>query len=246
MFLKISNERLDMSHTITDFILSKTSRLSRQPEITPGAAEQGWEMMNDAGVELPIAELLYTLTRVFKPSTVFETGTHKGVSSAYLAQGLEDNGKGILHTCEILSPHYNDALLLWKDLGLSHRIKLHRSESLKVDFPADTKLDMVLLDSEPQLRQDEFCKYFDLVSPGGIIVIHDLNGKMGKTGLSYSDRVPSTDWPWGPFENTIGKYIKNFDIQSISLPCPRGCMLFQKRAEDFNFSNLLLGKDMVI
>ncbi len=44
--------------------------------------------------------LLYWLIRELKPETVIETGTHRGLSSLYMAHALYDNQKGRLHTAD--------------------------------------------------------------------------------------------------------------------------------------------------
>ena len=46
-------------------------------------------------------EFLYRLVRVFKPKLVIETGVHVGVSSAFILQGLHDNGNGMLYSIDL-------------------------------------------------------------------------------------------------------------------------------------------------
>ena len=46
-------------------------------------------------------EILYIITRIMKPNVVVETGVASGVSSAYILQALEDNGKGELYSIDI-------------------------------------------------------------------------------------------------------------------------------------------------
>lgn len=45
-------------------------------------------------------ELLYNEIRKLKPKVVVETGTHRGLTSLYLAHALHDNGGGHLHTAD--------------------------------------------------------------------------------------------------------------------------------------------------
>ena len=44
--------------------------------------------------------LLYWLIRELKPEIVIETGTHKGLTTAYMAHALFDNQKGHIHTAD--------------------------------------------------------------------------------------------------------------------------------------------------
>ena len=45
--------------------------------------------------------LLYLLVRKYRPEVFVETGVAKGVGSAYILQGLEDNGRGTLHSIDL-------------------------------------------------------------------------------------------------------------------------------------------------
>ena len=223
---------------ITNHILAKTTRISTKPEITPG--DHGFSMFNDAGTEVEISEFLYTLAGILKPRLVLETGTHKGISSTFIGQAIKDNGRGgILHTCEIFQENINDAKALWSDVGVSEFIVCHKQESLKLTFEPGVEFDMLFLDSEPQLRFDEFVKFWPMLKPGGFICVHDLHPNLGHHGQIYHGVM---DWPYGEFVPKLGPFIKNHEVQTISFPSPRGCTLFQKRAENFEFTNHILGK----
>ena len=66
--------------TITDYILARTNKIKTENEITNAE----FEMFNTGGVEVEVAELLYSLVSVWKPNFILETGTHLGISSAYM------------------------------------------------------------------------------------------------------------------------------------------------------------------
>lgn len=224
----------------TDLFLSKTKLLTVQPEISPG--DHGFLMFNDAGTEVEVSELLYSLMLVLKPKLVLETGTHRGVSSTYMAQALEDNKQeGKIITFEIEQQHIQASKRLWQDTGLSHRIESRCEPSLNARFPADTQFDVLFLDSEPQLRFDEFIKFWPMLKPGGFIIIHDLHPNLGHHGQVFHGEL---DWPWGDFRLKLGSYIKNFDVQMVSFPTPRGCTMFQKN-HDNNAANGFLKNTLV-
>ena len=46
-------------------------------------------------------ETLYTITRIRKPDIVVETGVAQGVSSTFILQALEDNGRGQLYSIDL-------------------------------------------------------------------------------------------------------------------------------------------------
>lgn len=218
---------------ITNYILSRTKRLEISPEVTPG--DHGFLMFNDAGTEVEVSEFLYSLTKMLKPNFVLETGTHIGVSACFIAQALKENNKGILATFEIIKQHYNNAKLLWNDCNVSNYISPKLISALDVNI-GDQQIDLLFLDSEPQLRFEEFVKFWPNVRPGGFIIIHDLHPSMGHHGQTYHGMY---DWPYGDFRPKLGLYMKSLDVQIISFPTPRGLTLFQKTSPDFNYTRYM-------
>jgi predicted O-methyltransferase YrrM len=181
-------------------------------------------MFNDAGTEIEVSEFIYSLVRLLKPNVVVETGTHKGVSSTYIARALEDNKKGIITTFEIIPEHYNNAHLLWQEVGIAHRVNSLLMDAQMIELDG-VVIDFLFLDSEPQLRFDEFIKFWPAVKAGGFIAIHDLHPSMGHHGQTYHGVY---DWPYGDFRLKLGEYFQRGDIQTMHFPTPRGFTVFQK------------------
>lgn len=211
---------------ITASILAKTSLIAEEQEVSPNGPN--FNMFNDGGVEVEIAELLYSLVRVWKPKNAVETGTHLGISAAYIAAALqkeqEQSGhKGKVTTYEILPEFQAQAIKLWKDLEVDPWIDTKLEKSYDADIEGD--IDFLFLDSEPQLRFDEFIKFFPQVSYGGLIIIHDLNNSLGHHGQTHHDEY---DWPYGYWVPKLGNYVKDLKVQTIHVPNPRGCTIFQK------------------
>lgn len=228
---------------ITDYITSKTNKLVKQPEITPGS--HNFEMFNDAGTEVEVSEFLYSLVRILKPDLILETGTHIGVSAAYMGQALHDNRNGMIMTFEIIPQHAKAAVELMKDLEIQSHVQCWLLDAQKYpcdreDYPIKTSggIDLLFLDSEPQLRFDEFNKFWPYVKPGGFILIHDLHPHLGYSGETHHDVFC---WPFGDFTKKIGKYIKFYDVQTTCFPTPRGLIMFQKKRDNFGATNYLLG-----
>lgn len=221
--------------TITDYFLSKTQRLSVEPEITPG--DHGFRMFNSGSTEVEVSEFLYSLVRLIKPKSILETGTHYGVSSAYMGQGLLDNGSpALLTTLEINPVFFTEAAKLHDELGLAHWVRCLLLSS-DAHTPAEG-IDLLFLDSEPHLRFNEFLRYWKYVQNGGFILVHDLHPHLGHTGQIVNGMY---DWPYGDFRETIGHYIRRHQVQTVSFRTPRGFTLFQKAADDFSATRLLTG-----
>lgn len=209
-----------------------------QPEISPGA--HGWEMWNDAGTEREVGEFLHALVGLVKPGVILETGTHKGISTTYMAHAMRGNvGGGEIHTYEIFQEHIRDAKRLGQSVGVDYLVTYHHERSLEA--PWDKAIDLLFLDSEPQLRFDEFLRFWPFVAPGGIIMIHDLHPHLGHTGTVNTDHPNEPDWPWGDFRDKLGPYILDHSVQTINFKTPRGFTLFQKAAAGFAATSLLRG-----
>jgi len=224
---------------VTDYILSKTNKLVKQPEVSPG--DHGFSMFNDGGVEVEVAEFLYGLVRMVKPLFVLETGTHLGISAAYMGLACRENDRGMVVSCEIDPGCKQSAERLWQDIGLSvgsgQIVECILAQSLNLD--CIHPINLLFLDSEPELRFDEFVKFWPAVSPGGLIIIHDLHPHLGHEGHTHNGMY---DWPYGDFRQKIGSYILSHEVQTFSFTTPRGLALFQKAASNFGATNYLLGK----
>lgn len=220
--------------SITDRILAKTKKLVVQQEVTPHPP--GFKMFNTGGVEVEVAEFLYSFVRMIKPGFILETGTHLGVSSLYMALGCQDNNKGSIWTYEVIPELQLQARQLWIESGVQKLINSLLQPSLEADVPARVNIDLLFLDSEPQFRFDEFLKFWDHVSPGGFVLIHDLHPSLGHHGETHHGIY---DWPYGDFRQKIGPLIKDHKVQTLSFPTPRGFSIFQKEAPSFEFTKYI-------
>jgi len=199
--------------------------LTTQPEPT----NSEYSCYNTGGVEVEVGEFLYGLVRMIKPEAVLETGTHKGISAAYIASALKENSKGRLTTIEYEAVHWRDANQLFTQLGLKDWIN---SLCQPVDtFPVKNhQFDFIFLDTEPHLRFSELLKFWPSLKPGGLIGIHDLNANMGQTGTEVNNMM---DWPFGTLPEEIKEFMKTKQLTSFHFRTPRGFYLGQKRASDF-------------
>lgn len=196
-----------------------------------------FNMFNTGGVECEVGEFLHAITKIFKPAKILETGTHYGISTAYFAIALKENGNGG-HIVTIDGNSYSERTELFKLLEVESYIT-----ELIIncnDFVTDDIFDIILLDTEPCLRFDEFDRYYRNLKDGGIIIIHDLHPH-----LSYNPDTTVNDtyhWPFGDFRDKLGKYIKNHNVQVMSFPTPRGCTIFQKPSSNMSYIKYINGE----
>ena len=80
---------------------------------------------------MPISEpggrLLYALTRAARPATVVEFGTSFGISTAYLAAAVTDNGSGHVLTTELSPVKIAAAQANLEDAGLADVVTSSRA-----------------------------------------------------------------------------------------------------------------------
>ncbi len=132
-----------------------------------------WSMIDSMTAEVEVLELLATLVTTLKPELVVETGSFLGVSTEWIARGLERNGRGKVISCEFDPVVYAKAkarlagspLLGWMDL---------RSES-SLEMPVEGTIDLLFSDSDPELREAEVKRFLPQMNPHGLIVIHDAS-----------------------------------------------------------------------
>jgi len=170
------------------------------------------------GIDCETGEFLYGLVRIVKPRLILETGTRIGISTRYLALGLKDNELGEIITIERDGVCMDIAERKIESSGLSDQVRAFvRLESL--DFgPKDLAFDMLYLDSEPEYRYHELVHFWPNLSPGGVIVIHDL---------------PFLDHEgFGPMPDPIVYMLEIRQLRAMNFPTCSGLTLMQKAWDD--------------
>jgi len=136
---------------------------------------------------------LYFLVRELKPEIIIETGVHRGVSSLFILQALEDNGKGELYSIDLpLAEYDTDSRGVTKSLLPPEKIGVCVSKNLKKRWNlilGDSKkelpkllsslksIDMFLHDSKHTYEHMmwEFDTIWPSLSEDGVLVSDDTN-----------------------------------------------------------------------
>jgi predicted O-methyltransferase YrrM len=221
----------NMISALTDNIISRShGLLVAKPEVTDSEGK-GFLMMNDGSVEIEVAEFLYGLVRLLKPSYVLDTGTHYGVSAAYMGQAMVDNGlEGQLTSLEHNVFYHQQAQDLWNNLGLFSQITGLLGQSL--EHEPKQPYDLMLLDTEPDLRFKELVKFYPYLKEGGFVFIHDLHRHM-----SQVEAPPQPfGWPFGALPKEVRDWVKQDKLRPMHFPTGRGFMGFYKpHPEDYKW-----------
>jgi predicted O-methyltransferase YrrM len=132
---------------------------------------------------------IYQLIAWLKPRRVLEIGTHIGASTLVIAQALASHAEpdSYLLTGDILdvndpeqgafsnlgTPSPREGLAR---LGIENRVRFEAKPALQLMRHLDQKFDFIFLDgdhSAPSVYQ-EIAAALDLLSPGGLILLHDF------------------------------------------------------------------------
>lgn len=214
---------------ITKWILEHDDSLTvhLESEWSGMVGSEQWSAFNDGGIECETGEFLYGLIRLIKAEQVLETGTHKGIGASYMAKALADNGKGHLTTIEFLPELYSEALERIRRLGLNDfvtsvfgDVKNHQPE---------VQYDLILLDTEPDIRYGELVKFYEHLKPGGFVFIHDLHRHMSQT--DWPDGSHEFAWPFGKIPQMIEDLVKEGKLRPFHFTTPRGFTGFYKEHE---------------
>src|ERR1700733_1338105 len=123
---------------------------SLQPEFhraTPECPEpHHWGMIDSMTAELEVLEFLATLVTTIKPRLVVETGSFLGVSTEWIARGLERNGFGKVISCEVDTVVYEKAKERIESSPLKKWIDLRNESSLEMQV--DGTIDLLFSDSD--------------------------------------------------------------------------------------------------
>ncbi|MBW4502903.1 MAG: class I SAM-dependent methyltransferase [Scytonema hyalinum WJT4-NPBG1] len=176
------------------------------------------------------------------PKNILEIGCFTGVSTIWLAAGLEQIGsQGTVHSVDLfndiipLLPHHRGYLTNPLEYAqksvdaaqLSHKVKFYKKNSKEVggkihEFLSEP-IDFLFIDGDHTVEGcfNDFMLFYPHVSVGGYIVLHDINPKY-------------CGW-YGP-RYIIDKFIKkspHFDLLEIRTnPVNYGMAVIRKLAED--------------
>lgn len=148
--------------------------------------------------QIQCGEELYVICRILKPRIVIETGVASGLSSAYILQALEDNGRGRLYSIDM--PNYEEILVKQKGTYLPNPIavlppnkkpgwiipeNLKKNWMLRVGLSKDElpvllrevgEIDLFLHDSEHTYENMifEYRTAWPFLTKNGILLSHDI------------------------------------------------------------------------
>ncbi len=172
-----------------------------------------WSMIDSMTAEVEVLEFLATLVTTLKPRLVVETGSFLGVSTEWIARGLERNHFGKVISCEYDPLVYEKAKARLESSPLSPWIELRNESSLEMTIAStDGTIDLFFSDSDMPIREAEVKRFLPQINPNGIILMHDASSHL-KVVRDAALKMEAEGL-----------------ISIILLPTPRGLVLAQPRS----------------
>jgi predicted O-methyltransferase YrrM len=184
---------------------------------TPECPEpQRWSMIDSMTAEVEVLEFIATLVTTIKPRLVVETGSFLGVSTEWIARGLERNGplpdssRAKVISCEFDPVVYAKAKARVEASPLAPWIELRNESSL--EMKVEGTIDLFFSDSDIDIREAEVKRFLPQINPQGVILMHDASSHL-KTVREAALKMEDEGL-----------------ISVVLLPTPRGLVIAQPRA----------------
>jgi predicted O-methyltransferase YrrM len=151
-----------------------------QPEYHRATPEcphpERWSMIDSMTAEVEVLEFIATLVTTIKPRLVVETGSFLGVSTEWIARGLERNGFGRVISCEFDPVVFAKAKERVEASPLGRFIELRNESSLEMKI--DGTIDLFFSDSDMPVREAEVKRFLPQINPNGVILMHDASSHL--------------------------------------------------------------------
>ena len=174
------------------------------------------------------AKVLYIFTRIFRPKIVVELGYAGGISTSFIARGLELNGAGQVHTVD-LSPEYWDVCPMFQGYR-SQEIVVQYHTTDAVDFLTETKIVPILTFSDATHEELSTKKIATLLKkrwPHAIHLYHEwgMSTRSGELEKSYvsMQHLINTQFERNAFEDVFGKDARHggfYGSCGLGICCP--------------------------
>lgn len=184
-----------------------------QPEYHRATPEcphpERFSMFDSMTAEVEVLEFLRTVVTTTKPELIVETGTFSGISTLWMAEGLQANGRGRIITCEYDPKVYENAKERFEKSEFASWIELRNESSL--EMKVDGTIDLFFSDSDMPIREQEVRKFLPQISPYGLILMHDASSHLKQV------------------REAALKLESEGLISVVLLPTPRGLVVAQRR-----------------
>jgi predicted O-methyltransferase YrrM len=137
-----------------------------------------WSMIDSMTAEVEVLEFIATLVTTIKPSLIVETGSFLGVSTEWMARGLQRNAipDARIVSCEYDPIVFKKAQERLASSPLRKWIELRNESSL--EMPVEGTIDLLFSDSDLPIREAEVKRFLPQMNPNGLILMHDASSHL--------------------------------------------------------------------
>jgi len=186
------------------------------PEISQPSSEcpfpQRYSMYDGMGTEVEVLEFIRSLVRVLKPEVAVETGTYLAFGSLYIAEGMKQNGFGVLHTAEPNKEYWQPAYQ--RLVGYEDHVQFYHMTGIQMIDRIQETIDFAFLDSNIDTRIGEMRALMSRLKDNGVVAVHD-------TSVFHQQNSGGPRKPFHAFAAT-------HSMQIINLDSPRGITLLRR------------------
>ena len=129
--------------------------------------------------------LLYTLVRASRPSTVVEFGTSFGISTIYLAAAVTDNGTGHVASTELNTTKITAARANLTEAGVAAPVTILPGDALSTLAEIPGPIGLLLLDGWKDMCLPVLRLLEDRLAPGAVVVPDDITLPSMGSYLAY-------------------------------------------------------------
>ncbi|MBB6121618.1 class I SAM-dependent methyltransferase [Nocardiopsis algeriensis] len=136
------------------------------------------------------AEITYLLLRETRPETVMELGTFHGWSTTWILSALRDNGKGTLHSFDIVD---NVVANVPEELSLG-RWEFHKGDIRENLASVPDSIEYLFVDAAHNGRFAKWylAELFPMIAPGTPVSVHDVFH--GRYALPLTEGAAVLSW----------------------------------------------------
>ncbi|MDX6280772.1 MAG: hypothetical protein QOH03_1843 [Kribbellaceae bacterium] len=130
-------------------------------------------------------QLLYSLVRAARPTTVIEFGTSYGISTIYLAAAVADNGTGEVLTTELSETKIAAAQSNLEEAGVAAPVTILAGDALTTLADIPSPIGLLLLDGWKDLCLPVLRLLENRLAPGALVVADDSSFPSMSDYLTY-------------------------------------------------------------
>src|SRR5215471_15177845 len=152
-----------------------------------------WHSTDTESAEIEVTALVQGFIRALQPELVLETGTAFGQTTVAIAEALQMNGHGLLHSLDFNPDRVAMVRKRVADYGLANHVYVHCVDAGSWIPPTDDPFGFIWLDSDLQTRYQEFHHYRTWMRMGTVIGFHDMGPQFVQWGGGADKVQPLVD-----------------------------------------------------